>query len=143
MRCSEQPRCLLFHVYFSLDISFALRLALPGCRSAWSLGHMEIAGSTCNICKRHVTFAIDGKFCPNCRVVVHHLCEPRDACGDCGQSFEKYERPITDPTQDAVLPRALRAPSAGPAFVALAMAVVALLVIVGYYTLMYALSHGH
>ena len=104
---------------------------------------MQIAGSTCSICKRQVTFAVDGKFCVKCGIVVHHLCEPKDVCVGCGQPFENYEQPTTDPTRDAVIPRALRAPNAGPVFVVLVMVVVALLVIMGFYALMYALSRGH
>ena len=104
---------------------------------------MEIAGSTCNICKRHVTFAVDGKFCPDCGVVVHLVCEPGDLCGGCGRAFERYERPIVDPVGDAVLPRALRVRSAGPGFAILMMIGVAILVILAYYTLMYTLLNGH
>lgn len=104
---------------------------------------MQIAGSTCSICKRQVTFAVDGKFCVQCGIVVHQVCEPRDVCVGCGRPFENYERPIPNSTQDAVLPRALRSRDSGPVFVALTMVVAAILVIIGFYTLMYVLSHGH
>ncbi len=97
---------------------------------------MEIAGSTCNSCKRPVTFAVDGKVCPNCRVVVHLGCEPEEVCGRCERPYEKCERPIPDPVRDALLPRALRMRSPGPTFVVLTTVVVAVLLIVSYYVIM-------
>ena len=101
---------------------------------------MEIAGSTCSICQRRVVLAIEGKFCPCCGSVVHLACEPGDACGVCGRSFQRYERPSIDPTQDAIVPRALRTGSGGPVFVALAGVVAAVVVIVIIYALLHALS---
>ena len=103
---------------------------------------MEIAGSKCSICQRKVVLAMEGKFCPCCGSVVHLGCEPGDACGVCGRSFQRYERPSIDPTQDAILPRALRTGSGGPVFAVLAAAVAAGLVIVVIYALMSAFSHG-
>lgn len=104
---------------------------------------MQIAGSICAICNRRVTFAVDGKCCPDCNTAVHLLCEPGAACGSCGRAFVAYERPASDTIGDAVLPRALRTRDAGPGFAVLTIAMVAVMVIIGYFALIYALSHGH
>lgn len=104
---------------------------------------MQIAGSTCSICRRQVTFASDGKSCHQCGIVVHQLCDTEDVCGCCGRPFEKYEHPMIDRTRDAVLPCALRPRNDGPAFVALAMVLASLFIVIGFCMLMYVLSHGH
>ena len=105
---------------------------------------MQIAGSTCKICERKIVLGLDGKFCPDCGVVVHRACEPQTKCHVCGQEFHDCERPGIDPTREAVLPRGLRSSlSAGPPMAMLLAFVVVLLVIVLYYALIDVLSHGH
>ena len=84
----------------------------------FSLGHMQIAGSKCGVCKQNVVLATEGKFCDHCGIVVHRDCHTKETCELCGCAFQEFERPNIDPIQDAILPRALRAPkSGGPLFV--------------------------
>ena len=102
---------------------------------------MQIAGSVCSICKRNVVLAAEGKFCPSCGIVVHRDCEPGDACVVCAGPFQEHERPSIDPTQDAILPRALRAGSGGPGFAILFGAVLVALAII-LYSCKYLFEHA-
>jgi hypothetical protein len=69
---------------------------------------MEIAGSTCAVCGRHVVFAPDGKFCGQCGVVVHRACDAQSSCTRCGGVYEIQESPVVDVAREAILPRSLR-----------------------------------
>lgn len=69
---------------------------------------MEIAGSTCAVCRQHVVLAREGKACPTCRIVVHRACDAQSQCSRCGAAYEIQELPIVDPLRDAIVPRSLR-----------------------------------
>ena len=100
---------------------------------------MQIAGSTCRVCKRGILLSREGKFCPVCNVAVHLTCELETTCRACGQPFQNLDHPKTDVLSDAVIPKALRTPrSGGPVF---AVAVVLILVFV--FILLLVITHGH
>jgi ribosomal protein S27AE len=90
---------------------------------------MQIAGSSCEVCGRSVTFSVDGKFCARCGTVMHLGCEPRASCGVCGQPFQSYEQPKAEPLNEALVPRSLRPVGSGGA--ALAMCLGAGLLLLG------------
>jgi len=101
---------------------------------------MEIAGSTCTVCGRHVVFAQDGKCCPTCGIVVHETCDTQSRCPQCDRAYEAQVRPILDPLRDAIVPRSLRSSTPG----AVAMVIFgALLFVFLIFALRMLLGHGH
>lgn len=76
---------------------------------------MQIAGETCMVCGKKIIFSRDGKYCQDCRIVVHQTCDPENTCTKCGRAYQTYEPPIADPAREAVVPRSLRpSGSSGP-----------------------------
>lgn len=69
---------------------------------------MEIAGSTCAICGRHIVLAREGKYCPACKIAVHRECAAHNTCACCGGEYQMIQPPIVDGLRDAILPRNLR-----------------------------------
>jgi hypothetical protein len=95
---------------------------------------MQIAGSSCKVCKGKIVFSDEGKFCARCGTVVHLACDSRTECDVCGQPFQQYEPPRPDPVGEAVLPRALRSGRSGPLiFAILLMVMFAVLAFYFYY----------
>src|SRR6266404_3081701 len=74
---------------------------------------MEIAGIACSVCGKKVVFAPDGKCCPACGIVLHHSCDARNTCAQCGRQYQNYESPTFNVERDAVMPRSMRAVRGG------------------------------
>lgn len=92
---------------------------------------MQIAGKTCDRCKRPIVFFDEGRYCSHCRVFFHIACDPRRVCGICRNPYECEEPRSSNPTDDAILPRALRPRSSGLStpFLILAAVVATLIVL--------------
>ena len=99
---------------------------------------MQIAGNRCKVCAQKITLSAEGKYCALCQAVVHTACAPNDACSDCGQPYQLYERPKVDPLSDAVLPRALRPAKSGAPLLAV---FIMMLVLMAVITIGFVLTH--
>lgn len=105
---------------------------------------MQIAGTMCRACGQSIVLSDEGKFCARCGAAVHLTCEPKDNCAVCGQGYQAYERPESDPLRDAVLPPALRpSRSGGPAFAIAVGVAILLLGVIIWFAIEYVLSRGH
>jgi len=104
---------------------------------------MQIAGNKCKVCERNIILSNEGKGCARCGTVVHRTCEPRAQCDICHEPYQAYERPKVDPLSEAILPRALRpAGSGGPTLALLLTTALAVLAIILWYSVEYALAHS-
>jgi len=92
---------------------------------------MQIAGNQCTVCGENITLSSEGKFCADCKTVVHVTCVPSDHCSRCGQPYHFYERPKVDPLSDAVVPRALRPVKSGAPALAVFIMGLIMVVIIG------------
>jgi hypothetical protein len=101
---------------------------------------MQIVGRICKVCHREIIFAAEGKLCTRCKTFVHHLCESRATCPVCGLPFEEQH---ATGTADLVVPSALRSQPAGPMWIVLVGVGLLVLIVGGYYALVYVLAHGH
>src|SRR5262245_51000060 len=88
---------------------------------------MQIAGSTCAVCRQHVVLAREGKACPTCRVVVHRACETQSTCGRCGVEYAIPEPHSVDVRRDAIVPRSMRPGGSAALSIALVIITVFLL----------------
>ena len=103
---------------------------------------MQIAGNKCNVCGRNIILSNEGKYCVRCGTVVHGVCEPGAKCAICDEQYQAYERPRVEPLSEAILPAALRpAKSSGPILAILLTTTLALLAILLWYSIEYALAH--
>src|SRR5688572_1806100 len=88
---------------------------------------VQIAGSQCDVCKRAVVFAEDGKFCPSCGIVFHRNCQSEFTCRRCQRHYEEHTP--GDSTLPGIVPSALRTETSGAPIIAVVLAVLVTLVL--------------
>src|SRR5689334_15048286 len=72
------------------------RTFLKGCSGqtdCYARPHMQLAGTTCAICKENVLFDSDATWCAPCTTVIHKGCLTRanDICPSCQRTYEAPE----------------------------------------------------